>query len=67
MYSMKKIDDEQLNTAKAVNITTEFNKFKDFLCIKFIKTVLLVVRGLKKIVIKKIVMIEKYCSNENVL
>ena len=28
MYSMKKIDGKECNTAKGVNIATEFNKFK---------------------------------------
>ena len=31
MYSMKKIDDEDCNTTKGVNIATEFNEFKDVL------------------------------------
>ena len=31
MYSMKKIDGKESNTAKGVNIATEFNKFKDVL------------------------------------
>ena len=31
MYSMKKIDGKECNTAKGVSITTEFNKFKDIL------------------------------------
>ena len=31
MYPMKKIDGREYNTAKRVNITTEFNKFKDVL------------------------------------
>ena len=31
MYSIKKIDGKELNTAKRVNITTEFNEFKDVL------------------------------------
>ena len=31
MYSMKKIDGKERNTAKGVNIATEFNKFKDVL------------------------------------
>ena len=31
MYSMKKIDDEECNTAKGVSIATEFDKFKDVL------------------------------------
>ena len=31
MYSMKKIDGKECNTAKGVSITTEFNKFKDVL------------------------------------
>ena len=33
----------------------------------FIKIMLQVVKKLKKIVIKKIVMIEKYCGNRNIL
>ena len=31
MYSMKKIDGKECNTAKGVSITTEFDKFKDVL------------------------------------
>ena len=31
MYSLKKIDGKEYNTAKGVNIATEFNKFKDVL------------------------------------
>ena len=31
MYSMKKIDGKECNTAKGVSIATEFDKFKDFL------------------------------------
>ena len=31
MYSMKNIDDKESNTAKGVNIATEFNEFKDTL------------------------------------
>ena len=31
MYSIKKIDGKESNTAKGVNITTEFNEFKDVL------------------------------------
>ena len=31
MYSMKKIDGSESSTAKGVNITTEFNEFKDVL------------------------------------
>ena len=31
IYSMKKIDDKQCNTAKGVSIATEFDKFKDIL------------------------------------
>ena len=31
MYSMKKIDGKDYNTAKAVSIRTEFDKFKDVL------------------------------------
>ena len=29
MYSMKNIDSKESNTAKGVNIATEFNEFKD--------------------------------------
>ena len=31
MYSVKKIDGKKCNTAKGVNIATEFNEFKDVL------------------------------------
>ena len=31
MYSMKKNDGQQCNTAKGVNVETIFNKFKDIL------------------------------------
>ena len=31
MYSIKKIDDKECNTAKGVSVATEFNKFKDVL------------------------------------
>ena len=31
MYSMKKIDGKECNTAKGVNVATEFNKFEDVL------------------------------------
>ena len=31
MYSMKKNDGKESNTAKGVNVATEFNEFKDFL------------------------------------
>ena len=31
MYSMKNIDGKESNTAKGVNIATEFNEFKDIL------------------------------------
>ena len=31
MYSMKNIHDKESNTAKGVNIATEFNEFKDVL------------------------------------
>ena len=31
MYSMKTIDGKEFNTAKGVNIVTEFNEFKDTL------------------------------------
>ena len=31
MYSMKYIDGKETNTAKGVNIETEFNEFKDIL------------------------------------
>ena len=31
MYSIKNIDGKESNTAKGINIATEFNEFKDFL------------------------------------
>ena len=31
MYSIKKIDGKECNTAKGVNVATEFNEFKDVL------------------------------------
>ena len=31
MYSTRKIDGKECNTAKGVNIATEFNEFKDVL------------------------------------
>ena len=31
MYSIKKIDGKECNTAKGVNVATEFDKFKDVL------------------------------------
>ena len=31
IYSTKKIDGKELKTAKGINITTEFNEFKDVL------------------------------------
>ena len=31
MYSIKKIDGKESNTAEGVNIATEFNEFKDVL------------------------------------
>ena len=31
MYSIKNIDGKESNTAKGVNMATEFNEFKDFL------------------------------------
>ena len=34
MYSMKNIEGKEFNTAKGVNIATEFNEFKDTLCNK---------------------------------
>ena len=34
MYSMKKIDGKECNTAKGVSIATEFDKFKDVLFIE---------------------------------
>ena len=34
MYSMKKIDGKEYNTAKGVSIATEFDKFKDVLFMK---------------------------------
>ena len=38
MLSMKTIDGKESNTAKGVNIATEFNEFKDILFKKKIKT-----------------------------
>ena len=38
MYSMKDIDGKETNTAKGVNIATEFNEFKDTLLNKKIRT-----------------------------
>ena len=38
MHSMKTIDGKESNTAKGVNIATEFNEFKDILFKKKIKT-----------------------------
>ena len=35
MYSMKKIDGKEHNTAKGVSIATEFDNFKDVLDIKW--------------------------------
>ena len=34
MYSIKKIDGKETNTAKGVNVATEFNEFKDVLLVK---------------------------------
>ena len=34
MYSMKKIDGKECNTAKGVSIATEFDKFKDVYLMK---------------------------------
>ena len=31
MYSIRKVDGKECNTAKGVNIATEFNKFRDVL------------------------------------
>ena len=36
IYSMKNIDGEEANMAKGVNITTEFNEFKDTLFNKIV-------------------------------
>ena len=36
MYSIKNIDDKESNTAKGVNIATEFNEFKDTLFNKIV-------------------------------
>ena len=36
MYSMKNIDGKESNTAKGVNIATEFNEFKDTLFNKIV-------------------------------
>ena len=38
MYSMKDLDGKETNTAKGVNIATEFNEFKDTLLNKKIRT-----------------------------
>ena len=38
MYSMKNIDGKEYNTAKGVNIATNFNEFKDTLFNKKIET-----------------------------
>ena len=38
MYSMKNIDGTEYNTAKGVNIATNFNEFKDTLFNKKIET-----------------------------
>ena len=38
MYSIKKIDGKESNTAKGVNIATEFSEFKDVLFNKKIVT-----------------------------
>ena len=40
MYSMKKIDGTEYNTAKGVSIATEFDKFKDVLFNKKIKRII---------------------------
>ena len=34
IYSIKKIDGKETNTAKGVNVATEFNEFKDVLLVK---------------------------------
>ena len=52
MYSIKKIDVKEHNTAKGVSIATEFDKFKDVLFKKLL--LLLLLRLLKKIVIRSI-------------
>ena len=38
MYSMKDIDDKESNTAKGINIATEFDKFRDSLFNKKVLT-----------------------------
>ena len=38
MFSMKNIDGKESNTAKGVNIATEFNEFKDFIYQKIAQT-----------------------------
>ena len=48
MYSIKKIDGKKSNTAKGVNIATEFNEFKDVLLNKKI-----IRRKMKRIQAKK--------------
>ena len=37
MYSIKKVDGKEFNTAKRINIATEFNEFKDVLFNKIIR------------------------------
>ena len=48
MYSMKNTDGKESNTAKGVNITTEFNEFKDILFNKKIVRL-----KMRKILVKK--------------
>ena len=50
MYSMKNIDGKESNTAKGVNIATEFNEFKNTLfCKKIIRHKMRRIQGKKKI------------------
>ena len=49
MYSMKNIDGKESNTAKGVNIATEFNEFKNTLfCKKIIRHKMRRIQGKKK-------------------
>ena len=48
MYSMKNIDGKESNTAKEVNITTEFNEFREILFSKKIIRHKMRIQGKKK-------------------
>ena len=65
MYSIKKIDGKEYNTAKGVSIATEFDKFKDVLLNKkfiFIKIVSQVVTTKNIVVVLFLLMIiDNYC------